>query len=72
MLVEGPSKKNPAVLAGRTRQHRLVHFTAPTPLRPGAYADVEITGAAPHHLSARFVEQTADARHRVRIPVAAG
>ena len=37
-----------------------------------AYADVEITAAAPHHLTARFVEQTADARHRIRIPVAAG
>ena len=72
VLVEGPSKKNPAVLAGRTRQHRLVHFTAPQQLRPGAYADVMITAAAPHHLTARFVEQTADARHRVRIPVAAG
>ena len=72
ILVEGPSKKNPAILAGRTRQHRLVHFAAPHPLRPGAYADVEITAAAPHHLSARFVEQTADARHRVKIPVAAG
>ena len=72
VLVEGPSKKNPAVLAGRTRQHRLVHFTAPHPLRPGAYADVEIISAAPHHLTARFVEQTADARHRIKIPVAAG
>jgi tRNA-2-methylthio-N6-dimethylallyladenosine synthase len=71
VLVEGPSKKNRAVLAGRTRQHRLVHFTAPQSLRPGSYADVEVTGAAPHHLTARFVEQTADARHRVRIPVAA-
>jgi tRNA-2-methylthio-N6-dimethylallyladenosine synthase len=70
VLVEGPSKKNPAVLAGRTRQHRLVHFSAPHRLRPGAYADVEITAAAPHHLNARFVEQTADACHRVRIPVA--
>ncbi len=72
VLVEGPSKKNPAVLAGRTRQHRLVHFTAAHQLRPGCYADVEITAAAPHHLTARFVEQTADARHRIRIPVAAG
>jgi tRNA-2-methylthio-N6-dimethylallyladenosine synthase len=72
ILVEGPSKKNPAVLAGRTRQHRLVHFSAPHPLRPGAYAAVEITAAAPHHLTARFVEQTAEARHRIKIPVAAG
>ena len=71
VLVEGPSKKDRAVLAGRTRQHRLVHFVAPDHLRPGSYADVEITGAAPHHLTARFVEQTADARHRIRIPVAA-
>jgi tRNA-2-methylthio-N6-dimethylallyladenosine synthase len=71
ILVEGPSKKNPAVLAGRTRQHRLVHFTAPHPLRPGAYAAVEVTAAAPHHLTAKFVEQTADARHRIKIPVAA-
>jgi tRNA-2-methylthio-N6-dimethylallyladenosine synthase len=72
VLVEGPSKKNPAVLAGRTRQHRLVHFSAPQPLRPGAYAAVEVTAAAPHHLTARFVEQTAEARHRIKIPVTAG
>jgi tRNA-2-methylthio-N6-dimethylallyladenosine synthase len=72
VLVEGPSKKNPAILAGRTRQHRLVHFSAPHPLRPGAYAAVEVTAAAPHHLTARFVEQTAEARHRIKIPVAAG
>jgi tRNA-2-methylthio-N6-dimethylallyladenosine synthase len=71
VLVEGPSKKNRDVLAGRTRQHRLVHFAAPVPLRPGAYATVEVTAAAPHHLTGRFVEQTADAQHRVRIPVAA-
>ena len=70
VLVEGPSKKNADVLSGRTRQHRLVHFAAPEPVRAGAYADVEIIGAAPHHLTARFIEQTADARHRVRIPVA--
>lgn len=72
VLVEGPSKKNPDVLSGRTRQHRLVHFAAPAPMRPGAYADVEITGAAPHHLKGRFVELTAEARHRVRIPVIVG
>ena len=31
----------------------------PDPLRPGTYADVEITDAAPHHLLGRFVEVTA-------------
>ncbi|MFV0306462.1 MAG: tRNA (N6-isopentenyl adenosine(37)-C2)-methylthiotransferase MiaB [Desertimonas sp.] len=72
VLVEGPSKKDPTVLAARTRQHRLVHFGADRPLRTGSYATVEITGAAPHHLRARFVEQTAEPAHRTRIPVAAG
>src|SRR5215216_2118877 len=50
VLVEGPSKKDPAVLASRTAQHRLVHFDPPHPVRAGSYATVEITGAAPHHL----------------------
>jgi len=71
VLVEGPSRKHPEVLAGRTRQHRLVHFAAEPGLRPGAYALVEVTGAAPHHLTGRVVEQTAEPRHRTRIPVAA-
>ena len=31
VLVEGPSKKDPAVLAARTRQHRLVHFASAEP-----------------------------------------
>jgi tRNA-2-methylthio-N6-dimethylallyladenosine synthase len=38
VLVEGPSKKDPSVLSGRTRQNKLVHFTPPQPLRAGAYA----------------------------------
>jgi tRNA-2-methylthio-N6-dimethylallyladenosine synthase len=72
VLVEGPSKKDPAVLAARTPQHRLVHFASPGGLRSGAYATVEITAAAPHHLTGRFVEQLAEPRHRLRIPVLAG
>jgi len=71
VLVEGPSKKDPGVLAARTPQHRLVHFTPPRPLRAGSYALVEITGAAPHHLVGRFVELVAEPTHRTRIPVAA-
>src|SRR5207253_7730320 len=31
VLVEGPSKKDPAVTTGRTRQNKLVHFTATVP-----------------------------------------
>ena len=71
VLVEGPSKKDPTVLAARTPQHRLVHFTPPQPVRAGSYATVEITGAAPHHLTGRFVGLVAEATHRTRIPVAA-
>jgi tRNA-2-methylthio-N6-dimethylallyladenosine synthase len=71
VLVEGPSRKDPTVTSARTRHNRLVHFTPPEHLRPGSYATVEITGAAPHHLAGRFVELVAEPSHRVRIPVAA-
>jgi tRNA-2-methylthio-N6-dimethylallyladenosine synthase len=71
VLVEGPSRKDRSVVAARTRQNRLVHFTPPAGVRSGSYAAVEITAAAPHHLTGRFVELLADPAHRVRIPVAA-
>jgi tRNA-2-methylthio-N6-dimethylallyladenosine synthase len=71
VLVEGPSRKDPAVASARTRQHRLVHFPPPASLRPGTYAAVEITDAAPHHLTGRFVELLAEPAHKARIPVAA-
>ena len=70
VLVEGPSKKDPSVTSGRTRQNKLVHFVAPRPLRAGSYATVEVTRAAAHHLIGNFVDHVADARHTVRIPVA--
>ncbi len=72
VLVEGPSKKDPAVTTGRTRQGKLAHFRPPRPVRPGTYVDVEVTDAAPHHLLGRFVEVTAGPTHRTRIPVVAG
>ena len=72
VLVEGPSRKDPAVTTGRSEQNKLVHFPARHPLRPGSYARVAVTGAAPHHLTGDLVEVTAPARHRTRIPVAAG
>ena len=70
VLIEGPSKKDPGVMSGRTRQNKLVHFVAPRPLRAGSYATVEVTRAAAHHLIGDFVDHVADARHTVRIPVA--
>jgi tRNA-2-methylthio-N6-dimethylallyladenosine synthase len=69
VVVEGPSRKDPAVLSGRTRQNKLVHFPAGEPLRPGTYAEVLVTAAAPHHLRGDLVRVTAPARHRTRIPV---
>jgi tRNA-2-methylthio-N6-dimethylallyladenosine synthase len=72
VLVEGPSKKDPAVLSARTRQNKLVHFVPSQPLRAGAYASVEITRAAPHHLFGRFVESLAEPQHKRRIAVLAG
>jgi tRNA-2-methylthio-N6-dimethylallyladenosine synthase len=72
VIVEGPSKKDPSVISGRTRQNKLVHFPSPHPLRVGSYAAVEVVSAAPHHLMGRFVELVAEPLHRRRIPVHAG
>jgi tRNA-2-methylthio-N6-dimethylallyladenosine synthase len=74
VLVEGPSKKDPAMTTGRTRQNKLVHFRAPEnggALRPGAFAEVTIDSAAAHYLRGTFVRKTADPGRRVRIPVSA-
>jgi tRNA-2-methylthio-N6-dimethylallyladenosine synthase len=70
VLVEGPSKKDPALFSGRTRQNKLVH--APGALAVGTFAQVRVTGAAPHHLRGELVEVTERPRHRTRIPVAVG
>ncbi len=72
VVVEGPSKKDPSVVSGRTRQNKLVHFTPTQLLRTGSYASVEITSAAPHHLMGQFVELVAEPAHKRRITVSAG
>jgi tRNA-2-methylthio-N6-dimethylallyladenosine synthase len=72
VIVEGPSKKDPAVLSGRTRQNKLVHFPSAVPLRVGTYAMVEVTGAAPHHLTGVLREVVAEPTHKRRIAVSAG
>ncbi len=71
VLVEGPSRKDPAVLTGRTRQNKLVHF-ASEPMRPGTYATVRVTGAAPHHLRGDLVEVVAPPTHKTRLPLLVG
>jgi tRNA-2-methylthio-N6-dimethylallyladenosine synthase len=72
VLVEGPSKKDPTLISGRTRQNKLVHFRPGVPVRTGSFGIVEITGAAPHHLRGEFRELIAEPVHKVRIPVSAG
>ncbi len=71
VLVEGPSRKDPAVLTGRTRQNKLVHFPS-DPMRPGTYATVQVTGAAPHHLRGELVEVVAPPTHKTRLPLLIG
>jgi tRNA-2-methylthio-N6-dimethylallyladenosine synthase len=71
VVVEGPSKRDPGVLTGRTRQNKLVHFAAPGGLRIGSFADVRVTEGASHYLYGELVAVTAGPRHRTRIPVAA-
>ena len=70
VIVEGPSKKDPGLLSGRTRQNKLVHFRPGREIRSGSFALVRVTGAAPHHLRGDLVEVVSSPRHRVRIPVA--
>jgi len=47
VLVEGPSKTDPAKLTGRTEKGRLVHFVGSESL-VGKYADIKITDVQTH------------------------
>jgi tRNA-2-methylthio-N6-dimethylallyladenosine synthase len=72
VVVEGPSKRDPAVTSGRTRQNKLVHFLAPRRIRPGSYARARIVDAAPHFLRGELIAVDEAPRHRTRIEVTAG
>jgi len=63
ILVDGPSKRDPGRLSGRSRQGKLVHTPAAAHLGPGDYTRARVTDAAPHWLTGDLV---------ARIPVAAG
>jgi tRNA-2-methylthio-N6-dimethylallyladenosine synthase len=78
VLVEGPSKKDPMVMSGRTRQNKLVHFARPAGMSDAewlvhgasAYVTVAVEFAAPHWMSGSLVDLVAPARKaRVRIPI---
>jgi len=54
ILVEGPSKKNPLELRGRTENNRVVNFEGDHRLI-GQFVDVEITDVLPNSLRGQFV-----------------
>ncbi len=83
VVVEGPSKKDPAVTTGRTRRNTLVHFPSPEGGTPptGTYAQVEVTAAAANFLQgelvdleappAAFVAGASSGRRRIPVAIAA-
>ncbi len=72
VLIEGPSKRDPRTVSGRTGQGKLVHIRVePGALPAGTWADVRITRGAPHFLEGELVSVTARPTHRTRIPVVA-
>ena len=72
IVIEGPSKREPNQVTGRTRQNKIVHVESAKGLNAGAYADVEITEAGGDYLLAELVQITAQPKSRRRIPVASG
>ena len=73
VLVQGPSKRDPAELTGRTDNMRFVNFAAPAGLAPlliGQFADVQITQAMSNSLRGRLVSDASGIAQPVH-PVAA-
>ena len=62
VLVEGPSKKDPDELRGRTENNRVVNFPGPSELA-GTFADVVIVEALPNSLRGRLVHRSSPAVH---------
>jgi tRNA-2-methylthio-N6-dimethylallyladenosine synthase len=72
LLVEGPSKRDPGLLTGRTRHNRLVHFPRPANgLRAGTYVTVQVTAARTASMTGELCEVVFEPRHRTQIPVVA-
>lgn len=70
VLIEGPSRKNPGVISGRTRQNKIVHFDGD--LRAGSLAHVEVIEARGHYLIGDLREVLRGPKTRKKIPVIAG
>ena len=59
VLVEGPAKKNPLQMQGRTENNRVVNFIG-HPRLAGQFVDVLITEALPNSLRGRMVDTSVD------------
>ncbi len=70
VLVEGPSRRNGAMITGRTRHGKLIHFShGAEVLRPGSLVSVYVTHGAPYHLLGELREVIRPPRHKIRIPL---
>ena len=61
VLVEGPSRKDPAGLAGRTESNRVVNFIG-DPSLIGRFVDLTVVEALPNSLRGRLADAAAPAR----------
>ncbi|MCO4798212.1 MAG: tRNA (N6-isopentenyl adenosine(37)-C2)-methylthiotransferase MiaB [Colwelliaceae bacterium] len=64
ILVEGPSKKNPMELRGRTENNRIVNFVAPHSVI-GQFVDVKITDVYANSLRGDLVRQESEMGLRI-------
>jgi tRNA-2-methylthio-N6-dimethylallyladenosine synthase len=62
VLVEGPSRKDPARFTGRTEHHRIVHFAASDESLRGRYVPVKIVAASPITLAGELLPEN-EAEH---------
>jgi tRNA-2-methylthio-N6-dimethylallyladenosine synthase len=68
VVVEGPSKKDPSKLTGRTRTNKLVHFDDDG-AEEGSIRSVLVTGARLHHLEGEVVGGRSRAAASLELPV---
>ncbi len=66
ILVEGPSKKNPMELSGRTENNRVVNFEG-TPDMIGEFVDVKITDVFANSLRGEWVRREKDMGLRISV-----
>jgi tRNA-2-methylthio-N6-dimethylallyladenosine synthase len=66
ILVEGPSKKNPMELSGRTENNRVVNFEG-TPDMIGEFVDVNITDVFTNSLRGEVVRRESEMGLRVAV-----